>query len=151
MIEVVIDASVAVKWFLPEPLSDDAHLILNLLRRRGIRAWAPDLIVVEVASVLWRRTRSKQERLPGVEASAALAALLNSPLDLEPDRNLVAPAFELSGLIPCTVYDGLYVALAVRENARLITADAALVRECKRHGLYSYVVELPQAASLLMS
>jgi predicted nucleic acid-binding protein len=150
VVEVVIDASVAVKWFLPEPLSDEAESILSLLRSHALRAHAPDLILVEVASVLWKRTRGA-ERLPKADAAAALTLLRESPLSLERDRDLAAAAYELAALIPCTVYDGFYVALALREDGLLISADAALVGACRTHGLDDYVIGLAEAATLLMS
>jgi predicted nucleic acid-binding protein len=146
---VVIDASVAVKWLLPEDGSAEAQQVLDRLRLGAWSARAPDLMVAEVANVLWKRTRSRGAALRRADAAAALAALLESPLILEPARDLCAPALELAYLIPCTVYDALYVRLALREDGLLISADSVLVRACKYNGLGEYVVGLTEAANRL--
>lgn len=51
----VIDASVAVKWYIPEPLSDAADKYLQLYKDKQAKLLAPDLLLVEVGSVLWKK------------------------------------------------------------------------------------------------
>ena len=149
VVALVIDASVAGKWLLPEPDSEKAEQILDRLRSRALRAHAPDFIVAEVANVLWKRTRAGKTPMRKSEAVSALTAFLESPLELEPVRELARPALELAALIPCTVYDALYVTLALRENALFITADRKLVEVCERHGLAEYVADLDIAIDRL--
>jgi hypothetical protein len=51
----VVDASIAVKWVIPEVLSDQADRI----RDGDADVLAPDLLLVEVANALWKKTAAK--------------------------------------------------------------------------------------------
>lgn len=53
---VVVDASVAIKWFVPEVHAEAARRLL----REGMILLAPDLIWAEVANALWRKWREKE-------------------------------------------------------------------------------------------
>lgn len=88
--------------------------------------------------------------MPQLEATAALKTLTESPLLFERDHDLAKPAFELARLIPCTVHDAQYIALALPEDAVMITADSTLVAACREHGLERHVIDLREAASLLI-
>ena len=68
----VVDASVAIKWFLPELYGDAA---LRLLRE-GHSLVAPDLLFPEVGNVLWKRVRRREATAK--EAGAALDALVDA-------------------------------------------------------------------------
>ena len=118
----VVDASVGVKWVLPEPGSDRARRLLASVARGRTALLAPDLYVAEVANVLWRRCRLRGELLED-EAREALAELLGALPELVPAEALAAQALELALAFRHPVYDCLYVALAVREGCSLITAD----------------------------
>ena len=114
---LVIDASVACKWFLNEPLSAEA---------RGLAASeatfvAPDMILAECANAAWRRVRD------GTVTPAHARAFLDSlPLWFEalpPAAELHKAAFEMAHEFGHPVHDCLYLALAEREQALLVTAD----------------------------
>lgn len=123
---MVVDASVAAKWYLPEELSDEASRCLEAGARGEATLVAPDLLVAELGNVLWHRQRRgdvSPERVR--EAWAAFEA---APLELVESRPLVPAALELAMVHGCTVYDGLYVALAeAHEDATMLTADRRLV------------------------
>jgi predicted nucleic acid-binding protein len=53
----VIDASVAIKWLLPEEGRDLALGLQNEYQEGAIDLIAPELIVSEIGNVLWRRMR----------------------------------------------------------------------------------------------
>ena len=116
---VVVDASVALKWFLPEPHSECA-----LRLRRGYRLVCPDLLFTEVANGLWRCVR--RDQLTQDEASQMLRALVRANWRVAPSRPLVKPALDLAVQTGRTVYDCLYLALAVREKTVMVTADERL-------------------------
>jgi predicted nucleic acid-binding protein len=125
---LIVDASVAVKWLADEPGSDEARLLAD--GRDPLLA--PTLLVVEVANALWKKclrgliTRqhatSGSERLPSAFARLihddALSALA---LDLALDLDLKHP-----------IYDCFYLALAKREDATLVTADARMREAAER-------------------
>lgn len=118
---IVIDASVATKWFLPEADSEQAAALLET----NEKLFAPELIRIEVASAIARRARLRE--LPPAHAVAACSAwqqglddgvvtLTNNELDL---RRAVELAIELAH----PLQDCLYLATAQRLGMPLITAD----------------------------
>jgi predicted nucleic acid-binding protein len=119
---LVIDASVAVKWFLPEPDADRAASLLDG-RHRLI---APDLLWIEVASVLWKITR--RGSLTADEAQRILADAGAFPVEIIDSLDLLPDALRIANAADRTVYDSLYVALAFREKGTLVTADDRLAR-----------------------
>lgn len=132
---LVIDASVVVKWFVPETHAKEARQLLkhhNLL--------APDLLFLEVLNVLWQRV--KNNLLTQKEATGMIATLLKAPLTIIPSTNLTFSAFELAIQHNQTMYDCTYVALAIREKAPLVTADAKLYRALAAKGLAHHTILL---------
>jgi predicted nucleic acid-binding protein len=122
MTTFVIDASVAVKWFVLEVCSDRA---LELLRTGSDRRIAPDLLFVEVATALSRR-----ERLGEIPAGQAKGDLANLPLylsEVAPAAEFLDPAMTLSLNLKHPFTDCLYLALSLQRGAPLITADATFV------------------------
>ncbi|HEV8042089.1 MAG TPA: type II toxin-antitoxin system VapC family toxin [Bryobacteraceae bacterium] len=119
--ETVVDSSVVVKWFLPEPSRQEALRLLRLDRDDKIRLIAPVLLMAEVANVL-----SKQVRRGLTTASMAMDAYrllkINSPI-LVDDRLLMDEAMTLAVGSGQAVYACLYLALALRRGCDLITAD----------------------------
>lgn len=115
-----MDASVAVKWFVPEVLSAKAEELLD----GSTELLAPDLLFAEVGNVLWKKTQRRE--LAVAEGREILQALGQVPLRVVPSAGLVAAAFDIASAFGRTVYDGIYVALAVAADAVMITADARL-------------------------
>ena len=118
MKKVVVDASVAVKWFVPEIHSAAAERLLD----PAIVLYAPDLISPEVGNILWKKVRRGE--LARKEADEILAAFGSVPLEIRPSSDLLAAAFELAVGLDRSVYDSLYLALAIAEKCALVTADA---------------------------
>jgi len=117
---IVVDASVVLKWFLDEPGSAEARGLLS-----GAYCLAvPDLVYAEVGNVLWKRERRHEITVD--EGEQVLEALASVPWSVHPASSLAAAAFRIATRVGCTMYDGLYVALAVDRDARLITADEEL-------------------------
>ncbi|MEO8034151.1 MAG: type II toxin-antitoxin system VapC family toxin [Acidobacteriota bacterium] len=117
MKKVVVDASVAIKWFVPEIHSEAAAHLLEI----EIVLCAPDLIFPEFGNILWKKVRRGE--ISREEADEILAAFSAIPLDIHPSSVLLAGAFELAVELDRSVYDSLYLALAVAESCVLVTAD----------------------------
>jgi predicted nucleic acid-binding protein len=124
---LVVDASVAAKWFLPangETLVNEAFHLLHQYAAGEIRFIVPDLFWAELGNLFWKALR--QERWTQVSAEAALRALQERKLPTISSAVLLDLAFRLAIAFDRTVYDGLYIALAVHSKAQLVTADERL-------------------------
>jgi predicted nucleic acid-binding protein len=124
---LVLDANVAAKWFLPaksEPLADEAFTLFDKYAKDEVRFIVPDLFWAEFANVMWKAVRLG--RFPRVSAGEALEALTQRDFPTVPSLKLLDSAFQIATAFERTVYDSLYVALAVYSNAQLITADERL-------------------------
>ena len=116
----VVDASVAVKWFVPEIDSDAAAALLT--DEHGLHV--PDLLFPEFGNILWKKV-SRRELTRG-EALAALTGLQAVPLQVHRTKSLLETALHLAFDTGRTVYDCLYLALALVLDCRTITADTRL-------------------------
>lgn len=119
MTTCVVDASVAVKWFVEEEYSAQAR---SLLSEDAVRR-APDFILVEFAHVALKLIRRRQLSPHDARAAGAHLARL---VTLHPASPLVRSAFEIGLMFDRSIYDSLYVALALRERCKLVTADRRL-------------------------
>lgn len=132
----VVDASVAVKWVIPEVLSDKADRV----RDDDDDVLAPDLLLVEVANALWKKTVGKE--ISAGEADGAFGLLRESGIDLRPTAPLLARAVDMARRLDHPVYDCVYLALAEREQAAFVTADQRLLRRVSTRKLRVSVVDL---------
>ena len=119
MTDLVIDACVAIKWVVEEPGTAEA---LSLLRRH--RLFAPELLAVECANVLWKKVRRKE--MSGQEALLAARLLQRADLELLPMRGLLDSMAELALALDHPAYDCAYLALAENLSCGLVTADRRL-------------------------
>ncbi len=81
--EYVIDASVAVKWFIPEPHSDRADGLLKDFLRQSIVLTAPDVLVAEVGNTLWKRSAGRGE-IPVSQARQSYRDFLSLKIPVKP-------------------------------------------------------------------
>ena len=134
----VVDASVVVKWFVPEIHSDAARRLLVLPHEYV----APDLIFAETANTIWKKIR--REELTLEEGQRLVADIGQIAVESVPCRALAEDAHALANATGRTVYDSMYVALAVRLNSRAITADDRLEAALKRIPAVASHVQLVQ-------
>jgi len=116
----VVDANVVAKWFVPEPLSDEAVRLLDDEHELA----SPDLLWPEVVNVVWKKSRAGQ--ITPQEASRIVAALDTCPLTAFPSRLVLGGALEIAFGTGRSVYDSVYLALAVALECPLATADERL-------------------------
>lgn len=122
----VLDASVAIKWVLPEEGSDKAIALQEAFEKAVHELIAPDTLPIEIAHALTRAER-RGALLPG-QAMTRLSGILASSPDLHPYMQLLPRAVELSSQVRHGVFDCLYVALAEREQCEVVTADQRIVK-----------------------
>ena len=101
---VVVDASVAIKWFVPEIHAEAARRLL----REGMTLLAPDLIWAEVANALWRKWRDKELEAGAVQG--ILADFRRFPLRIYAGESLYDVAWPVAQASGRTFYDSLYLA-----------------------------------------
>lgn len=124
---IVVDASVAVKWFLPEPGSDQAMSLLA-----GSDALiAPEIIRAEVVAAFTRRVRMKEISAADAKESTRLwlEALKDGVLQIGSTLEDLREAADFSLQLNHTLYDCHYLALARRTSSRFITADEKFARK----------------------
>lgn len=118
----VLDASVAVKWVLPDSDSPQALAV----RDGQHELISPDVFVAEVAHALTRAERKRV--LEQGEASDGMADILAFAPVFYSSLDLISQAIDLASKTRSSVYDCLYVALAEQEGCEFATADAKLLR-----------------------
>ncbi|HYD71414.1 type II toxin-antitoxin system VapC family toxin [Azospirillum sp.] len=117
---LVIDSSVAVKWFFPEPQADQARALL----RAGMPLVAPDLVIAEASNVAWKKVRMGQATaMQALDLARGLRAMLE---EIVPGEVLSARAVEIALALNHPVYDAFYLALAEARDLPLVTADRRL-------------------------
>lgn len=122
----VVDSSVAVKLFVPEALSSQAHAVFaRLSGSDGAELIVPDLFYIECANVFWKWVHRFQ--YPTLRAQQHMEDLRGFVLRVIPVRVLAAQALKLALDVGVTAYDSCYVAAAAETRAPLITADQKLV------------------------
>ena len=118
---LVVDASVAVKWLVEEEHSDAANRLLGGTHE----LFAPRLMASEVGNALWRKVRMGE--LERSRAGALAAAISEMAVRWTEDEEVGPDAVRLSLALNRPVYDCVYLALAHRLGATLVTADVRFV------------------------
>lgn len=141
---IVIDASVAVKWFAPEAAHDLALRILD----SGQRLIAPDFIVAEVASALCKKLKNNE--VSEEQARQAISDLPGYFDRLLPLPFLIEKAFGLSRDLDHSIYDCVYLACAIEFQSTLVTCDEPLLTKCRGGGYGDRAVALVELTGRLI-
>ena len=134
----VVDASVVIKWFVPEIHSDAACRLLSARHEY----FSPDLLFPEVGNVIWKKVRRGE--LTAAQGERLAADISTVAVELVPTRGLLLDAHALAVTAGLTVYDSMYLALAVRLKTEMITADDRLGRTVAAHAMTAVHVRLVQ-------
>ena len=134
MTPIVVDASVAVKWCLPgnnEDLLPQAEELLASYRTGAELFLVPDLFWLEVGNAIWKA--AQKQKIDAETAARNLRTISDLKIPTVPSFDLVPQALQLAIKHGRTVYDAIYVALALRLKANLITADEGLANALAAH------------------
>jgi predicted nucleic acid-binding protein len=123
--DLVVDSSVVIKWIVPQAYSEKAEEVLVAYQAGELKLLAPDLLNAEVGNILWKYHRF--QGLTKSDVQEALEAFKDLDWSIVPSNLLLDDALNLAIDYGRTVYDSLFVALAIREGCQLITADERLV------------------------
>ncbi len=136
----VVDASVVAAAFFQEAHSEPAR---ELLADKD-PLFAPDLIYPELANVIWKRLGRNE--IGADEAALLLKDFMALPLRITPSSELVEIALRLAIETRRTVYDCLYLALAIKNKTAMVTGDHRFANALAATPLASHVLwigELP--------
>jgi predicted nucleic acid-binding protein len=131
---LVVDASVAVKWLVPENHADAATRALG----GAYSLLAPDLLWPEVGNVLWKKWQRGE--LTADRLAELFRDLVRVPMEVLPTRTLAPSASALAVRYRRTFYDSLYLAAAHERRCPFVTADRRL---------YNALTPTPLAEQLL--
>ncbi|MDX2265974.1 MAG: type II toxin-antitoxin system VapC family toxin [Hyphomicrobiales bacterium] len=120
MTKLIVDASVAVRWFVPI----DENVDIGKWKDISASYIAPDLILAESANAFLKYV--KAGIMKADQMRSAVNALQTQLEDIKPITDLTEAAAEIALALKHPVYDCFYLALAQRENAPLVTADKRL-------------------------
>ena len=132
---IVIDASVALKWVLPEY---DSIAARSLFQQELV---APTLWLIEAGNALWRLANNK--KLSFVDVQSRLTQLANAPVTLMPSEAYVKDALELAIQLRHPICDCIYLAAAIHQGTHVVTADTRF------HAAVSHKRNLKQHVRLL--
>jgi len=131
---LVLDASVAIKWAMPsarEPLTDESLRLLKRYVDSQVEFIVPDVFWAEIGNVLWKGAHQRRWRQD--EAEAVAADMRARDFATVPSATLLPEALRIAFAYDRSVYDCLYVALAVQSKTDLITADERLANALAAH------------------
>jgi len=116
----VVDACIAAKWFLDEELCDKARRVLD----SEFSLHAPDFLLLEMDSIFCKRIL--RDDITSDDADEARLILRQLPLKCHPFTTFLDSAYEIANLTQRSIYDSLYLALALLLDAQVLTADRKL-------------------------
>ena len=120
MTRYVVDASVGIKWFVPEVHSEAAQRLLS----ESYTLLVPDLFFPEIGNILWKRVRRGEDTAE--YARQTFAEFSTVPMQVYESNSLISTALDIAIQNDRTVYDSLYLTLAILNQCAMVTADLRL-------------------------
>ncbi len=121
----VIDACVAIKWFLPEKDHESASKVLNQFPE----FLAPGLFLIEIDAILTKKIRKIELEID--EAEILYHEIRKLPFKYIEYTRISKLSFDLSATLPITLYDATYLSVAMLFDEEVITADERFYRGMK--------------------
>lgn len=125
--EIVIDASVAIKWFTQEEHKDKALLLRDSFIKEELDIIFPDLILYEISNALRYNPNFSQK-----DVKDSIGSILDMDITITtPSESILNEAIHIAFTKSITIYDAVYIALASELSCHFITADEKLYRKVK--------------------
>ena len=124
MKSAVIDASVALKWYIPEVHSEPALSVLSEQQAGKLTFHVPDLFLCEAGNILWKKAWKSEIRL--TEAREIIRSLIAVPKVIHSSEIFISYAIGIAASLKRSVYDCLYLSLAAYLDCSMLTADKKL-------------------------
>lgn len=130
----IIDTSAVIRLFIDDgPITDGLEKFLTEVERGNAIALAPELMWVEAANVLHKK--SLRGELTTEEATALLDEIIKLPIRQEGHDQILQQAFSIADSKNLTVYDSIFLGLTEYRNGVLFTGDKKLLQAAKDMGL----------------
>lgn len=129
----IVDASVAAKWFTEEKQSE---ISLTLLFGQT-QLHAPDFFLLEMNNIFCKWIR--RGIVTAKEADDIRYALQKSQIEFHPFLPLIDPAYAIANRSRQSIYDCLYIALAVLLKGKMVTADRKFYNGLAKSPFAKYV------------
>ena len=134
--KLTVDASIAAKWYVSEPHSEEARALLG----HRLQRYAPDFVLVELANIFWKKARLGEIGDP--QPYFQELTRLRAAVVLTASGDLIERAAQIAAQLDHAVYDCLYIACAEATGSTLITADrrlAGIVADRELHVDVQYI------------
>ena len=126
----VVDASVVVKLYLPEELSDVTEALFEAPGTKSF--FVPDIFYCECANIFWKNVR--RLKIQPVNAQSNLRGLMDLIIFPVSSTELLYDTLDLALEYGITAYDASYVALSEKLRIPLLTADRKLITNLQGTG-----------------
>ncbi len=130
----VVDASVAVKLYVPEVHSEQAIQFFADEHELIV----PEFMLAEFANIVWKKSALLGE-LTEAEAQAIVDAVQELPLGYYYTNGLLSDAMRIALTTKRTVYDSLYIALAEAQGCQMMTDDRKLYESLQSTSLATFM------------
>lgn len=134
--KVVVDASVAIKWYAPEIYEAEATRLLE----GSYELNAPELIIPEFASIVWQKERRGEFGTTLAIAQNIVKAFYSANVLFHPQVRVAIAAFVGARMTAQTVYDWTYLALALSLSCRLVTADEKFYKALEKTSMRKHLL-----------
>ncbi len=140
---IVVDASVAIKWFLTEENTADAEMLLG----PEFELNAPELAISEFGNIVLKKLRNGDLQLG--EAAALSDALFRVGITFHSNKPLLGPALERAIELGQTTEDCTYLALALELDCPLVTADRKLFMTLQNTRFRSQIIWVENTVAMV--
>ena len=134
---LVVDASVVIKFYIPEILSDKSAEVMSRVADGRLMLCAPDLLYPETGNILWKKQH--RHELTPAEVDEIVDAITSLPIKIESSMPVMPLAVSIAMHSGITVYDAMYVAVARIYETKMITADKKLMDALAKTEFKHYV------------
>ncbi len=131
---IVVDANVAIKWAIVQPLRERARALLSQT------LVAPGMFVAEVTSAVWQYARAGQ--ISDQQASQGISVIIAQIATFESDADLAGDALAIGLELEYAPYDFFYLVSAMRRHAPFVTVDRRFINRLANSRYSQHVVHL---------
>jgi len=130
----VVDASVAIKWYVPEIYEQEA----SRLQKSGDTLHAPELVLPEFGNIVWKKVARRE--ITEKEGQKIVTEFSRANLVYHPQRQIIKSAFTGATMTNQTVYDWTYMALALSLGCQFVTADERFYKALEKTKLKKFLL-----------